>query len=1030
MKKCLLFMTLLIWYAAVFAQSNNVSGKISDITGQGLPGVSVYLKGTTIGTVTDNNGRFTLANLFPENVIIISFIGMKTVEVKVGNQSVINVILREETVGLSEVVTVGYGVQKKESVVGAIAQIKGESLMQSGGVTSVGEALQGKLAGVVTMFTDGKPGEDNMKIFIRGQSSWNNSGSPLVLVDGVERSMNDLDMNEISGISVLKDASATAVYGVKGANGVLLLTTKRGSTGKAKLSISGNLVAKSISKVPEKYDSYDAMMVTNEAIQRELMYKETSWANFTPIEIASKYRNQATQLEREIYPNVDWKDYMFKDIANDFHLNLSVSGGSDFAKYFCNISYQNEGDMTKNFDTGKGYNAKLSYERYNYRSNLDFNLTKTTKFSVNLSGLYSIKNSSPSDDVRLYLSLYNLAPDLFYPRYSDGSYGYTEVNDQGLSNSLYYYTTAGQNTSYNFRINTDFTLEQKLDFITKGLIFNGRFTLDNTMTGTQNISDPDNIIQKRYANDGKDVFYKYPATDNDYSYVIEPWVLGNFDVGGNKTRRLDYQLSLNYQRTFAQKHNTTALLLFKRQQFAAGNMFPIYYEDWVSRVTYNYDHTYFIEANGAYNGSEKFGPNYRFELFPSIALGWMVSNEPFMKGLTWLDKFKIRASAGQVGDDGFAGRWLYLTQWGSSAVRSEINAPGYFGVTTIAAAQSPYNFYLEKVIGNEDVHWETSLKKDLGVEFSVLKGKITADFDYFQENRRDIYITGDGRTIPDWFGTTPPGANLGKVDVKGFELVLGFKHQFNEKLKISSDISLTHSKDKILYKDDPLLRPSYLKQEGYSIDQTRSAIPGSIMQSWDDVYMSTPLSSGDNFKRIGYYDQVDFNGDGNFNGTYDTAPYAYPNRPQNTWSWTLGSEYKGLSLSVQLYGQSNSIRNYTLSTFPLQTHLFYRDHENYWSKSNPTGVYALDPWTLNSAASDPLKNLVDASMVRLKMVELAYRFPSQSCKKMGVDGFRLFVNGNNLFVWTKMADDRDFGSGNRGTYPTLKRFNFGFTVDL
>ena len=260
MRKCLLFMSLLIWCASVFGQTVNVKGKVTDSTGEGLPGASIIIKGTTTGTVSDVNGRFTLNNLLPDNVIKISFIGMKTVEVRVGNQTVINVVLNEETIGLAEVVTVGYGIQKKESVVGAISQIKGETLMQSGGVTSVGQALQGKLAGVVTMFTDGKPGEDNMKIYIRGQSSWNNSGSPLVLVDGVERSMNDLDMNEVASISVLKDASATAVYGVKGANGVILLTTKRGQTGKAKLSISGNLIAKSISKVPEKYDSYDAMM--------------------------------------------------------------------------------------------------------------------------------------------------------------------------------------------------------------------------------------------------------------------------------------------------------------------------------------------------------------------------------------------------------------------------------------------------------------------------------------------------------------------------------------------------------------------------------------------------------------------------------------------------------------------------------------------------------------------------------------------------------------------------------------------------
>ncbi|MCX6309449.1 MAG: SusC/RagA family TonB-linked outer membrane protein, partial [Bacteroidia bacterium] len=1031
-------LTLGVSSSGIQAQNDNskqkkITGIVKDNTGESLPGASVKVKGTKTYTTTDANGRFSLIDVSPDNVVVISFLGMKSAEVKVGNQTMISVSLEDGSVGLDEVVAVGYGLQKKINVVGAISSIKGEALLQSGGVSSVGQALQGKIPGLVTLYTNGKPGENDMKIYLRGQSSWNNAGNTLILVDGVERNMNDIDMNEVESISVLKDASATAVYGVKGANGVVLLTTKRGQSGKAKLSVSGNVIAKTISKVPEKYDSYDAMMITNEAIMRELMYKETSWANITPVEIANKYRNQKTQLEKEMFPNVDWKDYMFKDVANDYQLNLSISGGSDFAKYFCNLSYNDEGDMTKDFETGKGYNAQLSYKRLNYRSNLDFNLTKTTKLSINLSGTYSRKTAPPAEDTRLYISLYNLAPDLFYPRYSDGSYGYTEVNDLGLSNSLYYYTTAGQNTSYGFRINTDFSLDQKLDFITKGLVFNGRFTLDNTMTGTQNISDPDNIIQKRYANDGKDIFYKYPIADNDYAYVIEPWTLGNFDVGGNKNRRLEYQLSLNYQRTFASKHNVSALLLFKRQKYTEGSAFAIRYEDIVSRLTYNYNTTYFIEANGAYNGSELFGPNYRRDLFPSIALGWVISNEPFMKGLIWLDKFKIRASAGEVGDDGFTNeRWLYDSQWASSAIKAEINSPGIFGLGgQTVGTQSPYSTYVEKIIGNADVHWERSLKKDIGIELSVLKGEFTADVDYFEDNRRDIYLPGSSRAIPDWYGAaTPPGGNVGAVNVKGYEIVLGYKHKFDEDLRMWADLSFTRAKDIILYKEDPYLTPSYLKKAGYAIDQTYSSIPGAMMQNWDDVYMSTPLSGGNTFKRVGYYDVVDFNGDGNFNGTYDNAPYGYPNRPENTWNLTLGTAYKAFSFTAQLYAQTNTIRNYNLSTFPLQTHLYFKDLGDYWSRENPDGKYGLIPWTLLQANNDPMKDLVDASMVRLKMVEVAYHLPKTTCKKLGITGMKLFVNGNNLLVWTKMADDRDFGSGNRGTYPTLKRFNFGFNLDL
>lgn len=1019
------------------SRQKRITGVVRDNTGEPLPGASIIVKGTRTGTTTDISGKFTLPNVTGESTLIISFVGMTTTEIKVGNQTNINVTLTDGSIGLDEVVAVGYGVQKKINVVGAIGSIKGETLLQSGGVTNIGQALQGKIPGLTTLYTNGKPGSTDMKIFIRGQGSWNNSGQVLVLIDGVEREMNDIDMNEVESISVLKDASATAVYGVKGANGVILITTKRGEKGKAKLSVSGSMIAKTISKVPTKFESYDAMMIRNDAIMRELPYSEASWKDYIPLQLADKFRNQQTQLEREMYPNVDWKEYMFKDVANDSQLNLSIRGGAEKSKFFVSLSYVDESDMTKDFDTGKGYNAKLSYKRLNYRSNLDFLLTKSTQLSVNLSGSYSKKTGSPADDIRLYLSLYNIAPDLYYPRYSDGSYGFAPVTDQGLSNSLYYYTTAGMNTTHGFRLNTDFALEQKLDFITKGLVFNGRFTMDNTMTGSQNISDDDNIIQKRYTIEGVEE-YRYPTADNTYAYVIEPWILGNFNVGGSKNRRLEYQLSLNYNRSFADKHNVSGLLLFKRQKYTAGSNFATRYEDIVSRITYNYNSTYFIEVNGAYNGSELFGPEYRRELFPSLAMGWMISNEKFMKEYTWIDKLKLRASAGEVGDDNFIQgrndlRWMYVSQWNSSTISVDMNAPGIFALgSQNAGAKSPYTLYLEKVIANKDLHWERSLKKDIGFEFSAFKGGITFDFDYFEDNRRDIYMEGSARSIPDWFGSTSaPGANLGAVDTKGYEIVLGLKHNFNKNTKIWGDMSYTHSEDRIISRDDPFLRPSYLKQEGYAIDQTRSAIPGTIMQNWDDIYMSTPLTTGDDKKRLGYYDVVDFNGDGNFNGTYDNVPWGYPNRPQNTWNITLGSSFKGLSLMAQIYAQTNSTRSYVLDSFSQNIgNLYFKENGDYWSKENPDGVKTIYPWRVLAANTEPLRNLYDASMVRLKMVELAYRFPAQTCKKMGLEGFRIFLNGNNLYLWTKMADDREYGGGNRGTYPTLKRFNFGFNLDL
>lgn len=1026
-------------FATLQAQNTvTIKGVVKDVTGETLIGANVIVEGAGRGTVTDFDGNFSLV-VNKGEVVEISYVGFLPQKFKITESKSLFITLKDDSETLDEVVVVGYGVQKKESVVGAIAQVKGEKLMQSGGVTNVSEALQGKLPGVVSMYTTGQPGAtDEAQIYIRGQSSWNSSGSPLVLVDGVERSMNDLDMNEVESISVLKDASATAVYGVKGANGVILITTKRGQKGEAKLSVSGNVTLKTISKVPEKYDAYDAMMIMNSSVMNELMYKEGSWGYITPLAIANLYRNQTTQEQMEMYPNVDWEDYMFKDVATDYRVNLSASGGSDFAKYFCNISYLNESDMTKEFDNNKGYQSSMSYQRFNYRSNLDFNITKTTQISANISGLYSIQHqpqATGSSDAsqRMFLSLYNLAPDLYYPRYSNGAYGFSDITDMNLSNSLLWYTSYGLKKSYNFRINADITLKQELDFITKGLSLQGRFTMDNLMTGSQLLTDVTdgrpNVLQQHYNSDGSISYGDMPISNPDYAYVPEMWKQAAFNVGGNKVRRVDYQLGLHYNRTFDSDHNTSALFLFKRQQYASGNMFPMYYEDWVARITYDYATRYFIEANGAYNGSEKFSSDYRFELFPSIAGGWMISNESFMESTTsWLDKLKVRFSYGLVGDDNFTTeRWLYMSQWAALDYKVPINSD-YFGGTDVALSQSPYSLYEEALLGNNEIHWETSTKQDIGLEFSFLNGSIAGEVDYFSEKRRDIYIPGDERTISDIFGIEPPGSNIGAVDLHGYEVVLNLRHNFDHDFRIWSDLSYTYAKDVVVFKDDPEYTPDYMKEEGFSIGQSHTAIQGDMMENWDDVYASLPLTNGDSFKRVGYYDLVDYNGDGIYDSTTDNVAYQYPNRPQGTWSANVGAQYKSFSLSVQFYGQFNSTRSYTLQSFPHETHLYFKDNGDYWTPDNTDAQYTLAPVTLDEASSDPYRNLVDATITRLKMVELSYNLPTAFCKQMGVEGLRLFVNGNNLYLWTDMADDRDFGSG--AAYPTLKRFNIGLNLDL
>ncbi|WP_166461122.1 SusC/RagA family TonB-linked outer membrane protein [Flavicella sediminum] len=1029
----LMLVLVLSSFSSISLQAQNiVSGTIFDKDGLPLPGANVIEKGTKNGAITDFDGNYSIA-VGAKSTLVYSYIGFDSQEVAVNGRNKINITLKEGGEVLDEIVIVGYGTQKKESVVGAITQIKGSELLdRSAGISNVEEALQGNLPGVTTIQGSGIPGQSDMRIFIRGQSSWNGDGGPLVLVDGVKRSMTDIDMNDIEKLSVLKDASATAVFGVEGANGVILITTKRGQTGKAQLSLAVNTTIKMVSKLPEKLDSYDAIMQANSSIMRELAISPIGWGDYTPMSIVDKYRNPSSLEESYRYPNVNWEDELLKDFAQDYRINLSVRGGSDTAKYFGSLAYQTVDDIFDGgkYDSGKGYLGEYNYERFNYRSNIDFKITKSTELSVNLSGYIGIRET-PSNLNTVVNGIYEIAPNLYTPVYPDGLYGQYKDDGFGITNSIVSLTNTGYDTFKNFQVNTDFILKQKLDFITKGLSFKGRFSLDNNMRSKQSLvdrggNDVENLTYRIY--DGDNETFLSPEGVNDFDFVQTPWTLGSSSVeNGQRERRLVYDMSFNYNKTFADKHNLTALFLMRRQQAAKGSVFPRFREDWVGRVTYNYDTRYFIDFNGAYNGSEKFGPGFRFDLFPSVAAGWTVTNESFMEDVNWLDKLKFRGSYGVVGDDNFSGRWKYVTQWQ--------NGGSAFIVPSNYTGRSPYVFYKEASVGNPNLQWETAVKYNFGAELSLLNGSLTAEFDYFGENRDNIIVRGEDRSVPDFFGTAPPDFNAGKVEVRGFELVLAGNHTFDNGINAFGNFNFTHSRDKIIEREDPEFRPFYQKFAGYAIGQSRSAIPNGILTNWDDIYMSTPQITNQDKTRVGYYDVVDFDGDGVYNSSFDNAPFGYTNRPQSNWSATLGARYKGFSISAQLYGTQNAQRSFGNRTFGNQTHLIFSQDIDYWTKQTPNNTDTQPAWRAQGA-TNPRDNWYDASLTRLKAVSLSYDIPKSVCEKLGISKLKIFANGNNLFLWTNLPDDREFNgsvtadSSFRGDYPTLKRFNFGFNMNF
>ncbi len=1035
----LLFLCMLLYSITISAQSGIiVKGIVVDEKNEPVIGANITLKGNNaVGTIADLDGHFSLEVPSTKSILVISFIGMTTQEVKVQPNKQLHVILKVDNVQLGEVVVVGYGQQKKASVVGAITQTTGKVLERAGGVSDLGAALTGNLPGVVTMQGTGMPGEEEPKIVIRGSSSWNNS-DPLVLVDGIERPMNSVDITSVQSISVLKDASATAVYGVKGANGVVLITTKRGTEGSAKIEIGFNATMKAPSKLPSKLDSYDAFMARNTAIEHELGLRPDSWAMIRSQEYIDNYRNQTTVEQRERYPNVDWQKALFKDNAMSYSANINVSGGTKFVKYFASADYVHEGDLFRLYDNNRNYNSGYGYNRLNVRSNLDFNITKTTVFKMNLSGSNGIRkapwNNGSASEWQIgqqWAGAYNIAPDVFLPQYSDGSWGYYP-SISNVSNSAQNLSIGGTMQTTTTRINTDFILQQDLSFITKGLSARGTVSWDNVFVEkNRGINDTYNSAQTKWIDPvtGQVRYGQNFESNNGFDWtqgVNWSSVAGDVDNGAT-VRNLYYQAQLNWARDF-KKHSVTAMGLFSRQENARGSVMPTYREDWAFRTTYNYANKYFVEYNGAYNGSEKFSKENRFAFFNSGALGWMISEEKFMNfSKKWLDMLKIRTSYGEIGDDNVGGdqfdssrRWLYMNQW------------AYGGHTKMDLNQkeSIYTWYRESGIGNEDVKWETVKKFNLGVDYSFLDGLLAGTVEVFEDNRSNILIWGSDRAIPSYYGTTPPTVNKGKVRTKGYELELRLNKTFRNQLHLWGNFSMTHAKNEVLVKDDQPLRPNYQKAAGYTIGQYRSYIDAGFIQNYDQLYGSPAYDANDADKLPGDYYIVDFNGDGVIDNK-DQAPYGYSGTPQNTFNATLGFEWKGFSAFVQFYGVTNVTRDVPLNSFGGKMNTVY-DTGTWWSKDNPHADVTVPRWN-STLGYTGTKNLYDGSYIRLKNAEVSYTFKKGWVKKIGLNNLKIYLNGNNLWLWTRMPDDREAnlsGAGFLGAYPTVRRYNLGIKFTL
>lgn len=1043
---CLLFLSLLLSPPLLWGQNHSIKGQIVDAkSNEPLIGVNITVEGTSNGTISDVDGHFTLTAT-PDAVLKISYIGYREILLKVADLKKDAIIsLEEDSKQLEEVVVVGYGVQKKVTSVGSITQTGGNELMKGGSVNSVSEALQGKLNGVVAINSSGMPGDNEVKMYIRGKSTWDNT-DPLVLVDGIERNMNDVDMNEIESISVLKDASATAVYGVRGGNGVILITTKRGTDTAPVINFSANYTFKSPTTSMKLADHVTAMQAYNMA-----MDNDASWDKLIPqstIDAWSRaYAEGNYGAYNDVFPYVNWWDEL---ITGGFtqNYNINIRGGTDYMKYFASAGYQGDGDiydLKKNDD----FDPRHTYKRYNWRSNFDFNFTKSTKLSINIAGSMGYRNKSIDNDSPFNRILTESTSD--HPiMYSDGNWGDDEEKNPVANMNL-----GGAKLRKTFQGWYDASLEQKLDFITKGLKVAAKVSYSSSSTTNTDVyrggGSADQALKSivryhrvyDYANPvvNTDGTITYPMIEDkrlptSESVPLPPGVT-MWDGLDAYTRRFYYEFSVAYNRSF-NDHNVSALALVNRkiydERYTENNTqymrFPNYNEDWVGRVTYNWKERYLTEMNISYTGSEKFARGERFGLFPSFSLGWRLSEEPFIKKSIGkvLTNAKFRYSWGKVGSDAGAKRWNYIQQFTSD---------GNITLGTDASGQIWGPLYHEGDVANLNSTWEKSTKQNLGIEIG-LWNKLDITLDLFDEKRKDILM--EPQTTSFITGAKFNALNIGSTKNHGFELELHYNDKIGSDFRYHVGFTLASSENRVVFRDDPVNGPNHLKEAGKPIGHQNRYLAVGNYETIDDVFNNAQTGSINSVAPgqvvPGDFIYIDFDSNGILNGQ-DKVAVDELNYPLHTYGLNLGFDWKGLSFSAMFYAPTgvyklvNSVYSASFKSGKINAQ---PDVMNAWTPetANTSGVRAPALHLTNDGAFNGTESTYryqNFSYLRLKTMELGYNLPKKWLKTVGLKSLQVYVTGNNLLTWWG-GDDRIDPEGEQAKYPILRSFTSGVRVSF
>ena len=1018
--------------AGLNQQKKTVTGLLTDADGNPVIGATVSIKGTTYGVTTDIDGKYILNNVSEGDVLEFRYIGYNTEEKVYKGEKNINIRMVEASVGLEDVVVIGYGQQKKESVVSSLNTISAKELSMP--TRSLSNNIAGQIAGVLAIQRTGEPGKDNSEFWIRGISSFAGGTSPLVLVDGVPRNMNDITVDEIESFSVLKDAAATAVYGAEGANGVVLITSKRGSSQKPSLNVRAEFGVAKPTRLPDLANSYEFATLYNEAAWEMAGNPTSGFINPYSDQALEMYR---TGADPDLYPSADFLS-LLKDQTFNERVSLTLRGGGDRVRYFVSGAFYHEDGMFNSQST-EDYNANIGLSRYNIRSNIDIDVTKTTQLAVDISGQYKDSHNPAIGTQEIFDNIFEFAPNQFPLRYSDGTFSEFRLYNGGTGNPYNKLNESGYQNGWYANLQSKLTLTQKLDFITKGLDIklSGSFDADYSSTTKRTKTPTTYLLQ---LND---------AGEREYLQINEgaPNLTDHGGASKDGEKRVYLEASLNYKRKFNDLHDVSGLLLYmQKERQTQGSGLPYKKQSVVARASYGYDNRYLVEGSFGLTGSENFAKGHRYGIFPAVGVAWYVSNEKFMKGLEdVVNKLKFRASYGITGNDNVGGtrfpyRGSLKTDAGGYNLGFNVGANG-------GGTNGQGSGIIENLFAAPYLSWEIEEKKNIGLDLGLFRGRIDMSVDFFKNDRRDILMQRKTVSAVSGFRQSP-WQNFGKVSNKGFDGNIVLKQSVSN-VNLSFRGNITYAKNEIIEYDEVNPRYEYQRYTGNSLNKPLLYIADGLYTDNDFIITENLTNGSKEYSlkeglpvpsagvRPGDIKYLDLNGDGkidSYDCTYDHKFYA-PN-PELVYGFGLNAEYRGFHVGVFFQGVArtsmnlNGNRDFVPFSYS-QLGSLRREGFDHWSSRNPENQNVLFPRLHTEEFNHNKFNSTwwyrDASFLRLKNIELGYTFSKELLKKAAIKDARVYVQGNNIAVWDHIGMwDPELGSAGAGVkYPINMTWTLG-----